>query len=308
MELQIINKETNTMCGLAGIILKQQTRKDSEIDRIKKSFEIILKQANTRGGHATGFALIDKNGDYVLCKRDKDAYKFFTDNEVIQSIDLTYDNITCLMGHTRYATLGSPSINSNNHPIRTGNTIGTHNGSIHNHKELFHKYNMTRFAQVDSEAIFRLYEESDNAKDFADNKLPKVRGRVAIVWADLEFPDYVYVVKANNPFEIGFVPSLNIYVYGSTREIIDSAFRGKYEPINIKPNTMIRINTKTLQIRSKNITITKPIETKNSFYNPKIGAYQKTSPRFVPRFSFSDQQKLFTKYKTQDGSIIRKIK
>ena len=58
------------------------------------------------------------------------------------------------MGHTRYATLGSPSINSNNHPIRTGNTIGTHNGSIYNHKELFQKYNMTRFAQVDSEAIF----------------------------------------------------------------------------------------------------------------------------------------------------------
>lgn len=305
------------MCGLTGIILKQQPRKKKELELISKSFENMLKEANTRGGHATGFAIIDKHGDYVICKKAKDAFDFFDDYEVHENIEIFYEDVTCLMGHTRYATLGSPQINKNNHPIRAGKTIGTHNGSIHNHKKLFKKYNMVRYAQVDSEAIFRLYETSQNSKDFSDNRLPDVRGKVAIVWADLDFPEYVYIVKANNPLEIGFISSLNIFIYGSTKEIINSANLGEYEPINVEPNTMLRINTSNLRIRSKSIKIQKPKPPKFSYYNSKIGAYEKlynapkysnTVSNFVPRYSYKDQTELFKKYKAQDGSTIRKIK
>ena len=261
-----------------------------------------------RGGHATGFALIDKFGDYVICKRPKDAYGFFTDEDVKDNFNLVYDGITVMMGHTRYATLGSPSVNKNNHPIRTGHTIGTHNGSISNHKELFHKYDMERYAQVDSEAIFRLYETSSSLDDFLNNRLPKVKGRVAIVWADLEQPDYIYMVKANNPIQMIYVPEYECYAYGSTDDIINAGFWGNYEHITIKPNTMIRINTKTLEIDKKKIEISKPKINKYSFYDEKIGAYKdkkETVSNFVPRFSYSDQLKMF---KTSDGSIIRKVK
>ena len=268
----------------------------------------MLTEADMRGGHATGFALIDKHGDYVICKKPKDAYEFFGDNEVQDNIDLVYDGITTMMGHTRYATLGSPSINSNNHPIRTGQTIGTHNGSISNHKELFHKYDMKRYAQVDSEAIFRLYETSGSVDEFLDDRLPKVQGRVAIVWADLEQPDYVYMVKANNPIQMIYIPEFDCYAYGSTDSIINAGFWGKYERITIEPNTMVRINTKTLKIDTKKIKIKEPKPRKYSFYDSKIGAYKQkpqTVERFVPRFSYSDQLKMF---KANDGSTIRKIK
>lgn len=296
------------MCGLAGIILKQKDRDNETLNRVSRSFAKMLIEADIRGGHATGFALIDKHGDYIICKKAKDAYGFFSDEEVKENIGLVYDGITTMMGHTRYATLGSPSVNSNNHPIKTGQTIGTHNGSISNHKELFHKYDMKRFAQVDSEAIFRLYETSNNVDDFLDNRLPKVQGRVAIVWADLERPDYVYMVKANNPIQMVYIPEFDCYVYGSTDSIINAGLWHHYERITIEPNTMVRIDTRTLKIDIKDIKIKEPKPKRFSFYDDKIGAYKdepQTVNRFVPRFSYSDQLKMF---KANDGSKIRKVR
>ena len=305
------------MCGLAGVVLKQKERTQKELDQITSAFSRMLQEADTRGGHATGFAIVDKQGDYLICKRDKDASEFLEDIDVIDNLDLTYSDVTCLMGHTRYSTLGSPKINKNNHPIRTGNTIGTHNGSIHNHKELFSKYSMKRHAQVDSEAIFRLYETSKDVNDFADNRLPNVRGRVAIVWADLEYPEYVYAVKANNPLELVYIKELEIYAYGSTLEIIKAGFKNYTKRYNVDANRMLRINTKTFRIRVKKISIKKPKPISNSFYNSKIGAYETKSKsiyshtvsRFVPRYSYSEsrQQNLFKKYKAVDGSTIKKI-
>ena len=300
------------MCGLAGVILKQKDRDKEALNRVSNSFSCMLTEANIRGGHATGFALIDKHGDYVICKKPKEAKEFFIDKEVKVIIDLVYDGITVMMGHTRFATLGSPSVNKNNHPIRTGKTIGTHNGSISNHKELFHKYDMKRFAQVDSEAIFRLYETSNDVDDFLNNRLPKVQGRVAIVWADLERPDYVYMIKANNPIQMVYIPKFDCFAYGSTDSIIDAGFWGEYEPINIERNTMVRINTKKLSIDTKKIRIRKPKPKKFSFYDNKIGIYRNysfkkkdTVDNFIPRFSYSDQLKLF---RAADGSKIRKVK
>ena len=272
------------MCGLAGVILKQKNRDNETLNRVSESFVRMLTEADMRGGHATGFALIDKHGDYAICKKPKDAYRFFEDSEVRDNVSLVYDGITCLMGHTRYATLGSPSINKNNHPIRTGQTIGTHNGSISNHDELFHKYDMERFAQVDSEAIFRLYETSSSIEEFLNNRLPKVEGRVAIDW------------------------EYDCYAYGSTDSIIDAGFWGDYERITIEPNTMVRINTKTLKIDTQKIEIAKPKVKQFSYYDERIGAYkdeEETIPNFVPRFSYSDQLKLF---KARDGSTIRRVK
>ena len=68
------------MCGLTGVILKQKNRDNETLNRVSKSFARMLIEANIRGGHATGFALIDKHGDYVICKKPKDAYNFFDDS------------------------------------------------------------------------------------------------------------------------------------------------------------------------------------------------------------------------------------
>ena len=61
------------MCGLAGVILKQKNRDNETLNRVSESFVRMLTEADMRGGHATGFALIDKHGDYAICKKPKDA-------------------------------------------------------------------------------------------------------------------------------------------------------------------------------------------------------------------------------------------
>jgi glucosamine 6-phosphate synthetase-like amidotransferase/phosphosugar isomerase protein len=300
------------MCGLAGIVMKKDTRTESELVYIKKSFENMLIEADTRGGHATGFAMIDSEGDYILCKKNKNANGFLHSKSTQASLDCLYDDVSLIMGHTRYATKGSPSINKNNHPIRAGHTIGTHNGSVSNDNELFRKFNMERHAQVDSEVVFRLFDESISENDFVDNRLKLIQGRVALVWSDLERPEYVYMVKANNPLELAYIPTLNIIAYGSTNQIIQAGFKANIQPIEVKKNTMLRINTKTLKIRRTDIKISEP---KYSFsFNNKLGIdtdshYKNTVSRFVPRFSHRDnQQSLFKEFKANDGSTIKKVK
>tara|TARA_R110000744_G_C19307766_1_gene556406 strand:- start:258 stop:1238 length:981 start_codon:yes stop_codon:yes gene_type:complete len=289
------------MCGLVGIINKKDNNRGT-FDNLKMrdSFIKMTKCANSRGGHSTGFAIIQRDGDYLLCKRNKDAFNFFNDEQVKNALDyISIDETSAIIGHTRYSTQGSPENNENNHPIRTNNTIGTHNGSVWNDSELFEKFGLERFAEVDSEVLFRLYEYSDNFKDFID-KLKLVEGRVSMVWQDLEFPEYVYLFKGNNPLEIAYIPSLKCYAYGSTKEIVKSGFSDELRWLNIKPNTFIRVNTDTLKITKTDARIK---EGTNRYYryDNKIGAsvkikpktynVKKTSKYFVPRYTHTEKVK-----------------
>lgn len=298
------------MCGLTGVILKKEERSLKQLNMITDKFSMMLKKANSRGGHATGFAVIDKTGNYIICKKPKDSYDFLKNKEVTANLNLVSKNATCIMGHTRYATLGSPHLNANNHPIRAGKTIGTHNGSIQNHRELFKRYNMNRFAQVDSEVVFRLHDTANDISDFVNNRMPKLRGRVALVWADLEYPEYVYMYKGNNPLEMVYVPELKLYAYGSTKEIVNSGFWGMTEEVKMNTNTLIRVNTETFVTRTKTVETKKPIYKTTAVYNTNIGAYENTETvkNFVPRYSYKEQRNLFKTHKLSDGSTIRTIK
>jgi hypothetical protein len=53
-------------------------------------------------------------------------------------------------------TRGSEANSRNNHPIRSGIIIGTHNGTIYNADYLFRRLGLPRYAEVDSELLFRL--------------------------------------------------------------------------------------------------------------------------------------------------------
>ena len=290
------------MCGLAGVILQNKSRTEDEMSLVTAGFERMLKSANTRGGHATGFALIDNQGNYSIHKRNVNAHQFLLMPETQMTLDSVTTDDILIMGHTRYATKGSPKINRNNHPIRAGHTIGTHNGWVRNDDELFDKFDLDRFAQVDSEVIFRMYNNADSVDDFIDNRLSLIQGKLCIVWTDLERPEYVYIVKANNPLEMVYIPSLNTIAYGSTNEIVKAGFSHNIKPIEVKPNTMLRINTDTLSIRKTRIQIAE----RKSYFNTCSIDYGHTIPNFVPRYSWNDKQRnLFTKVKASDGSKIK---
>ena len=287
------------MCGLTGIIMKQKTRDAKSLVEIKNAMKRQLVSADTRGGHATGFAQIDSLGDYAITKLPLNAYKFIETNVSKQAFQLVDSDVTVLMGHTRFATQGDKSNSANNHPIRAGKTIGTHNGSISNDDELFDKYEMERFAEVDSEVIFRLHDTATDVDDFVKNRVPKIRGAMSIVWCDVEFPDYVYLIKGNNPLSMYWNKKHDVICYGSTDTIATSGFENvNMERIEIPANTMVRVDTRTMERRTITVDFRGRLGFEGWDYDSEIGAFkqkkkkpkkQKHANGFVPRFTFREQ-------------------
>tara|TARA_X000001382_G_C3156629_1_gene174779 strand:- start:279 stop:1199 length:921 start_codon:yes stop_codon:yes gene_type:complete len=301
------------MCGLAGIVLKQESRAVNQTALAIDGFRKMLVSAESRGHHSTGFAVIDASSEFYIHKAPRSASEFVNKADTLSALELVDSETSVIMGHTRYGTKGSRYINANNHPIRTQTVIGTHNGSVQNDDELFDKFDMNRFAEVDSEVLFRLFATSSGISDFIKNRLPIVRGRVSMVWADTENPDIVYLYKGNNPLECAYSPEYRAIFYGSTKEIVDSSKVSDLQYMTVDENTLMMIDTKTLKIKKQRVSVTAPVY-KNRTYNHKIGAYEiktrkndysHTTKKFVPRFSFSDQLQMFKKIKASDGSTIK---
>ncbi len=99
------------------------------------------------------------------------------------------------MRHTHWRTQGHESNNRNNHPLRCGVTLGTHNGTIYNAGELFEVLGLPRFAQVDSEVIFRLADRFTpqaelNLEGFV-KALRLYRGQMSAVLVSLLDPERI---------------------------------------------------------------------------------------------------------------------
>jgi len=320
------------MCGLAGIVIKEEKRNAGQMASIRHLAGELLMSAQVRGDHATGLAIIDRDGQYLIHKRALPAKELVATDEFEAAIALIDENTGAVIGHTRYATQGSPKISKNNHPIRAGSVIGAHNGWVSNDDELFSKYGLKRFAEVDSEVLFRMLDSAETPDDFYKDMLKNVQGKVSMVWADVEYPEHVYIFKGNNPLEMVFIKSLGVYAYASTLEILKEAllYGGiiKYRRAKIKDWTAIRIDTKTFNmVKTGGVKIQKA-KKRTTYYNTggynygsgwtyseKYGGYLYTShetPKtkvakesdtvdgYVPRYSYRDKL-----VKTDDGSQIK---
>ncbi len=146
------------MCGLAGVIFGEKRRRAEEREYLAWLFTRLLVLSEERGPHATGAAWLKIDGGHRLFKRPVTPELFVTDKAFAELLAYMDNATTLLLGHTRWRTRGDERVNSNNHPIRAGEVIGTHNGTIYNADYLFRRWKMRRFAEVDSEMMFRLAE------------------------------------------------------------------------------------------------------------------------------------------------------
>jgi len=246
------------MCGLAGVIISNKKRTDAQRQDIASTFGRILVNAQKRGRHATGYVKINSDNSYDLFKRATSAdslVKTSMHKTIMADVD---SNTTAILGHTRYATKGSPKVNSNNHPIRAGKIIGTHNGSIWNDEELVKKYDVEKFADVDSEVLFRLLNETPNVNDFADNVLPHFMGKITSVWYDVSNPKKIYVLKGNNPLEMVYCLENDVLYYASKLSYILSEIRMPYHECITNENTLYTFNTDELTLSQREIGFNGP--------------------------------------------------
>ena len=243
------------MCGLAGIILGNKVRSEDDFEWIKESMTSLLIRSQARGPHATGIAVIRKDGSYQLLKRPIPAEEFVETEEyedLMAEIPARPDqrkaggdsDVTILMGHTRFRTIGTELVSNNNHPIRAGKIIGTHNGTIYNAAYIADMHGLNRFADVDSEVLFRVANKFRNPIHFK-SKLKNFRGQMTAVMVNINRPNKIRIYKGNKPFAMKWFDELDIMIYASNSDYFESVENENYttHDYRFKPNRSIQFNT-----------------------------------------------------------------
>lgn len=192
------------MCGIAGWVLNPGDEKFP----LSKIAAILATEIESRGRDATGICTVSKKGRIKVRKSPDKASVFLKRHAGIG------DWARLALIHTRAATQGSPSVNGNNHPIVSGDTIGIHNGMIYNDDALWKKNVLAkRRHEVDSEVIFALLDSYRGVT----NTLECIDGWMAIAWINQQAPTILNLARgSSSPLEIGVTEKGSLF-FASTQ-------------------------------------------------------------------------------------------
>ena len=226
------------MCGMTGILFSPQLRTRSELTMLGRIFTRLLELNELRGRDASGVALIRHDGDYRLLKRTIRAQELIARPEykaILKSMD---EQTALLMGHTRWATVGSSSCQRNAQPLKTRCFV-TCNGTIYNADELFDKYHLPRHAETDSELIARLADRyAPDGKIYVKGFVRALReccGQLSAVVVSPADPQTVIILKGNKPLNFSYNAELEVVVYTSDARHLDLVLYNEtgWEPVKI---------------------------------------------------------------------------
>jgi glucosamine 6-phosphate synthetase-like amidotransferase/phosphosugar isomerase protein len=151
------------------------------------------------------------------------------------------------MGYTRWRARGNEFNNRNNHHIRAGSVIGAHNGTIYNADHLFRRLGLPRYAEVDSELIFRLADRFAPEEPIDQEGLKKAlvlcRGQMSAVLASRLDPGAITVLKGHKPLCLRVHRQYRVALYASEPAFIDFAvdFDPGWRELEGPPMTMLPI-------------------------------------------------------------------
>ena len=186
---------------------------------LKKLIHTLSVAAEVRGTDATGIAYV-RDGNIVTYKKPKPAHK----------VKLFFPRDTrSVIGHTRFTTQGSEKRNCNNHPFEghCGKEAFAlaHNGVLYNDRALRRGQHLPPTSiETDSYIAVQLLEQgqqldTENIKRMAE----LVEG--SFVFTILKNDNTLFLVKGNNPLTLYHFPALGLYVYASTKSILDNALQ-----------------------------------------------------------------------------------
>lgn len=204
------------MCAVFGYL--DYKRKIENII-LKKLIRNLSIAAEVRGTDATGISYVNY-GKVVTFKKVKPAHK----------VKLYFPkNTRTVIGHTRMTTQGSEKYNCNNHPFdgRCGTETFAlaHNGVLYNDAELKAKYHLPK-TQIETDsyvAVQLLEQEKQLHAESIKRMAESVEG--SFVFTILRNDNTLFLVKGNNPLMIYHFPKIGIYVYASTKSILDNALQ-----------------------------------------------------------------------------------
>ncbi|WLQ13239.1 hypothetical protein O5O45_26260 [Hahella aquimaris] len=240
------------MCGQVGVIFGRKRRRPGELSHLRHVFTRMLLGSERRGPHATGVAWLKTDGSYRIYKRPLRAHELVGEHGYAKTLASVDHHTTILMGHTRWRTRGDELNNRNNHPIRAGDIIGTHNGTIYNADYLFRYFRLPRFSEVDSELLFRLADRYayDGVLDLEGYKaaLSLCRGQLSAVLASCLDPGVIAVFKGNKPLSMCIHRRYRVALYASEPAFLELALAGDtgWRELEIPPMTLLRFRHEDL--------------------------------------------------------------
>ena len=209
---------------------------------LKKLIHYLSIAAEVRGTDATGIAYV-RDGSMVTYKKPKPAHK----------VKLFFPKDTrAVIGHTRFTTQGSEKRNCNNHPFEgccgTESFALAHNGVLYNDRELRREQHLPPTSiETDSYIAVQLLEQGqqlDTENIWRTAEL--VEG--SFVFTILRNDNTLFLVKGNNPLTIYHFPKIGLYIYASTKSILDNALKkvnlnGKHCEVDISEGEILEINS-----------------------------------------------------------------
>ena len=209
---------------------------------LKKLIHYLSVAAEVRGTDATGIAYV-RGGSMVTYKKPKPSHK----------VKLFFPRDTrAVIGHTRFTTQGSEKRNCNNHPFEghcgKESFALAHNGVLYNDKELRREQHLpTTPIETDSYVAVQLLEQEQNLDTENIKRMAElVEG--SFVFTILRNDNTLFLVKGNNPLTVYHFPALGLYVYASTKSILDNALKkvklnDKHCEVDISEGEILEINS-----------------------------------------------------------------
>ena len=200
------------MCCLFGLMDPRHSLSGRQKARLLRSLSIACE---ARGTDATGIAY-RSGGRLRIHKKPLPAH---------QVLFFLPDDACTVMGHTRMTTQGSAGKTYNNHPF-PGNVNGhafalAHNGVLYNDKTLRRNLHLpnTRI-ETDSYVAVQLIERQ-KVLSFSSLRSMAESVEGSFTFTILDHMNGLYFVKGENPLCLNYYPRLGLYVYASTKEILN---------------------------------------------------------------------------------------
>ena len=227
------------MCAVFGFLDYKEKVSNAVL---KKLIHYLSVAAEVRGTDATGIAYV-RDGSMVTYKKPKPSHK----------VKLFFPRGTrSVIGHTRFTTQGSEKRNCNNHPFEgrcgTESFALAHNGVLYNDRELRREQHLpTTPIETDSYIAVQLLEQG---QQLDTENIKRMAGLVegSFVFTILRNDNTLFLVKGNNPLTLYHFPALGLYVYASTKSILDNALKkvklnGKYSEVDVSEGEIVKMSS-----------------------------------------------------------------
>lgn len=226
------------MCCLFGLIDIHNQLSGAEKHRI---ISILAEASEARGTDATGYAC-NSGGKLIIEKQPLPAHRM--------KFRIPRDS-KIIMGHTRMTTKGDAQQNRNNHPF-FGKAAGmpfalAHNGVLSNDTLLKTKFKLPESSiETDSYTAVQLIQHK-NALDLDTVKFMAEQVKGTFNFTILDRDDRLYIIRGNNPLCLYYFKKMGLYLYASTRPILEAALDGigygnlSHEEVRIQEGQILMI-------------------------------------------------------------------